>query len=75
VHTEQDAHAAREHLSIGAFVFDRLTQQLPPEGHNGSILALSVLHIGFLGPRGVRLHKLSNKNRAAPLEENPARGE
>jgi hypothetical protein len=53
VETEDDAHAAREHLDMEAFVFDRLTEQPPPGGLNGSALGVSVLHIGFLGAAGV----------------------
>jgi hypothetical protein len=41
VDTEEDAHAAREHLGMEAFVFDRLTDQLPPGGLTGSILVVS----------------------------------
>ena len=41
VDTEEDAHAAREHLRMEAFVFDRLAEQLPPGGLTGSALVVS----------------------------------
>jgi hypothetical protein len=41
VDTEQDAHAAREHLGTEAFVFDRLAEQLPPGGLTGSAVVVS----------------------------------
>ena len=41
VDTEEDAHAAREHLRMEAFVFDRLAEQLPPGGLTGSAVVVS----------------------------------
>jgi hypothetical protein len=41
VDTEEDAHAAREHLGMEAFVFDRLAQQLPDGGLKGTIIVVS----------------------------------
>ena len=41
VDTEEDAHAAREHLGMEAFVFDRLAEQLPPGGLTGSAVVVS----------------------------------
>jgi hypothetical protein len=41
VDTEEDAHAAREHLGMEAFVFDRLAEQLPPGGLSTSSLVVS----------------------------------
>jgi hypothetical protein len=41
VDTEEDAHAAREHLRMEAFVYDRLAEQLPPGGLTGSVLVVS----------------------------------
>jgi hypothetical protein len=41
VDTEEDAHAAREHLGMEAFVFDCLAEQLPPGGLSTSSLVVS----------------------------------
>ena len=41
VDTDEDAHAAREHLRMEAFVYDRLAEQLPPGGLTGSTVVVS----------------------------------
>jgi alkanesulfonate monooxygenase SsuD/methylene tetrahydromethanopterin reductase-like flavin-dependent oxidoreductase (luciferase family) len=41
VDTEEEAHAARVHLGMEAFVYDRLAEQLPAGGLTGSVLVVS----------------------------------
>jgi hypothetical protein len=41
VDTEEDAHAAREHLGMEAFVYDRLAEQLPSGGLSGPVFVVS----------------------------------
>jgi hypothetical protein len=52
VDTEEDAHAAREHLGMEAFVYDRLAEQLPSGGLSGPVFVVSA-HDAFARPNAL----------------------